>query len=388
VSRNLLAGLLSVVTVAVLAGCGSSNHASTTYSAADLQNPHPIAGNFKPDGTKLNGCNGTTGCVEQAFGNITYHQGSAAAIALVERLVNTDSVVKSDCHRIMHRIGSAALLKYGNVASAFVKGSPFCSSGYYHGLLERAFYGVSSKAGLERVAGRLCGAPAITRTTYLKYQCIHGLGHGLMIDTGYNMPLSLSICHGLQTSWDQTSCTGGVFMENINSSYGFKSPWLRKKDLVYPCDAVKKRDKLYCYLLVTSRILPATGYNWKRTARICAHVEKGWVASCFQSYGRDASGVAREGVVQTASFCRIAGRWQGECLYGAARDMANNYPAGLPRARTLCDDAPSGYQVRCFYGVGTILGSVATTSAQRRTLCREHVDRRFLQACLQGAGVT
>ena len=79
-------------------------------------------------------------------------------------------------------------------------------------------------------------------------------------------------------------------MENINSSYGFKSPWLRKNDLVYPCNWVKEPHKLYCYLMVTSRILQANGYNWRAAARSATRVERGWVATCFQSFGRDASG--------------------------------------------------------------------------------------------------
>ena len=101
-----------------------------------------------------------------------------------------------------------------------------------------------------------------------------------MISTGYDLPFALRVCDKLQTSWDQTSCTGGVYMENVNAangtSIGFKTTWVRPNDLVYPCDApVAKGHRLYCYLMVTSRILPANGYDWQATAKICAHVDEG-----------------------------------------------------------------------------------------------------------------
>ena len=65
------------------------------------------------------------------------------------------------------------------------------------------------------------------------------------------MPRSLKTCDNLQTTFAQTSCTGGVFMENFNSSYGVRSKYLRDKDPIYPCNAVAERHKPYCYQLVT-----------------------------------------------------------------------------------------------------------------------------------------
>ena len=40
-------------------------------------------------------------------------------------------------------MGGAALARFkGDVARAFIDGSPVCASGYYHGVLERGFAGV------------------------------------------------------------------------------------------------------------------------------------------------------------------------------------------------------------------------------------------------------
>ena len=132
-------------------------------------------------------------------------------------------------------IGSAALARFkGNVSQAFTAGTASCNSGYYHGILERALVGVGTKAELVQAVRRLCADPDVRATDFIAYQCVHGLGHGLMIHTGLDLPLSLSICERLPTAWDQTSCDGGVFMENFSSSYGVKSRFLRDNDPSIP----------------------------------------------------------------------------------------------------------------------------------------------------------
>jgi hypothetical protein len=177
-------------------------------------------------------------------------------------------------------------------------------------------------------------------------------------------------------------------MENISSSYGIESRWVRDDDPIYPCNTVTPAHKQYCYLMVTSRILELNNYDWRTTAAECSRVERRWVDVCFQSYGRDASGFSRQNVTRVLSLCRTAGRGQQECLYGAARDMANDYArGGAQRASSLCSRGSRPLRARCFFGIGTILGTFASTSANRASLCR-NVAGTYVRSCLRGAGET
>ncbi len=378
------------VTGVVLASNGGGGPSSQPGQTSSLD-MHPIAGNFKPDGTKLSDCDAQL-CYEQAFGNVAYYKGPKVALALFAHEMAVNRAIEAGCHRIAHKIGSASLVRdHGNIPEAFAAGSSICWSGYYHGILERAFYGISTETGLIKAARRVCASPGLQRDQWLLYQCVHGLGHGLMISTGYDLPFALRVCDKLQTGWDQTSCTGGVYMENVNAangtSIGFKTTWVKPYDLVYPCDAkVTKGHRLYCYLMVTSRILNANGYNWSATATICAHVEKQWVATCFQSYGRDADGTTRQNPARDIVLCKLAGKWQGECIYGAVRDMTSNY-AGGRQASVLCRQVDAGLKGYCYQGIGTILGTLKPDTAGRRAACSAVAPARFLDACLRGAGV-
>jgi hypothetical protein len=355
-------------------------------SSAGSHDPaHPIAGNFKPDDKQIADCDGEFKCLEQAFGNLAYYEGPKPTIRVFDRMMQTDTNVERNCHRIIHNIGSASLARYeGNVAKAFAEGSASCWSGYYHGILERAFVDADPDQ-LGPISRQLCADEGIRATDYLAYQCVHGLGHGLMIYTGYNLPVALGICDQLATDWDQSSCSGGAFMENISSSYGFTSQWLKEDDPVYPCDWVADRHKYYCYLMVTSRILEQNGYNWKSTADTCKTVEKDWIDICFQSFGRDASGVTRQNAGEIVKLCRLGGSWESDCVYGAARDITAN-DAGSRRARLLCERIAAGLRPRCYDGIGTILAGLSANEDEVRAACAE-ATTRYLTACLRGAGL-
>jgi mono/diheme cytochrome c family protein len=345
----------------------------------------PLAGKFKPDDTKLSDCKGDFACMEQAYGNLAYYEGPQVALRQFTAAIAKPGAVEGNCHRIAHAIGAASLARFkGNVGPAFAAGTAVCWSGYYHGVVERALVGVKDK-DLPDAVRKMCEDPDLRNgPTFTLYQCVHGLGHGLMIYTAYDLPRSLKTCDMLRSNWDQTSCTGGVFMENLSSSYGVKSKWLKDSDLLYPCDIVAQRHKIYCYLMVTSRILPAVGYDFAKASKICRKSEKAWIATCFQSLGRDASGQSRQNPDTILTYCKTAGNLMSDCVYGAARDMSSNY-AGGEEASVLCVKAPKSMRARCFEGIGTILGGLYQSAEARRAACAK-ITKQYAAVCSRGAG--
>jgi Cytochrome C oxidase, cbb3-type, subunit III len=340
-----------------------------------------VVGPFRPDSTRLEGCLDSD-CRRQAFGNVAYREGAKPALDLFEEKM-TEQPIEADCHRIAHTIGAASLEYYdGSVAKALANGRSTCWSGYYHGVVERSFVG-TERADLPKRSREICRDPDIRRTSFLAYQCVHGLGHGLMIHTGYDLPGALKVCNQLETGWDHDSCEAGVFMENISSSYGIKSKWLRDDDVIYPCNAIAEKYKLYCYLILTSRVLESNGYDWQKTVATCRRSDRGWVATCFQSLGRDASGNTRQNAPKILEICALAGDMTDECVYGAARDVTSN-DASPRRSKALCESAKQALRAYCFEGIGTILGGMHAYREGRRAACRA-VTTRYFTACARGA---
>jgi mono/diheme cytochrome c family protein len=357
------------------------------FVGAGRSSGKPVAAPFAPDRTRLASCrDGKAECLEQAFGNLTFNDGPKVALARLQAALQSSSAVRADCHRIAHRMGSAALTRFHDrVAPAFIAGSPVCASGYYHGIIERAFLGQPTDR-LGTVARQLCSDPQINVQRFLTYQCLHGLGHGLMIYSGYDLPASLRTCDGLQTGFARVSCSGGVFMENFNSSYGVTSKYLRADDPIYPCNAVADRHKLYCYMLVTANLLRVTGGDLARTADGCLRSEAPWVSTCYESFGRDVSGIAGKSAKRALASCRLARRHEDDCLYGVAREIVNA-DAGGARAGRFCAQTAAPFRDHCYAGVGSVLASIEPTAPRLRGACRA-VSRGYLRACLRGAGLS
>lgn len=343
---------------------------------------------FHPDDTTIESCQRSNKpfCYRQAFGNVSFKEGPEKALQLLATDDRSMPAVHGDCHQISHWVGRAGLAHFKkDAAQALSHGAMTCNSGYYHGVLQAAFGGLP-KGEVQRKSRVLCNTPAVNVDDFLLYQCVHGLGHGLMIYSAYDLPWSLKTCHSLRSDFDRVSCTGGVFMQNLDTTMG-KSKFLKANNPLYPCNIVVKQDKYYCYLMATSRILPMVSYNWVRAAAWCRKAEKGWVSICFQSFGRDASGTSQYRPEQTIRLCDAAGKvGESDCIYGAARDFGNNY-AGDSRSLSICAAAPKKYKARCYEGLGTIIGALHRDEAGRRAGCANGIPKRYERACLQGAAV-
>jgi hypothetical protein len=149
----------------------------------------------------------------------------------------------------------------------------------------------------------------------------------------------------------------------------FRSRFVKKSDLLYPCDTVRRKYKYYCYLQVTEHILYATHYDWKRTAATCAGAPKPWNDICFQSFGRDASGYSDYHAAIANRYCKLAGSHLADCVYGVARDFANNDANG-ERAAGFCRlQATSPMRGYCFYAVGTIMQTFGGTRSSLAAAC-------------------
>lgn len=350
---------------------------------------HPAASLFQADGTQVSQCTDDA-CFRQGFGNVAFREGPKAALDLVEDVYGEGR--SPACHGVVHTIGAAALTRNrGDVGRTFAEGSSICWSGYYHGIIERALLdaGGSTPRALHSVARTICSDALEKMTPWIAYQCLHGLGHGVMIATGIHLQRSLAICKSTETRWERDACKGGVFMENISPSFGV-SRWLRADDLIYPCNAVALEDRARCYQMVTTRVLPAVGNDWDEAATVCAGVEADFVQTCFRSLGRDASSNSGRDVETTIESCAAARLYGGEasCIRAAAQDVTANFTSG-ERARPLCEHVAAELATACFEGIGAVMGRFRKTDAARASDCRAITPEAVLvDACLRGGRAT
>jgi hypothetical protein len=270
-------------------------------------------------------------CFQQHYQGLVHNNGVAAAFADIKDAYNKSDYVKGNCHQLVHVIGRAAGAHFGDAARAFDQGDDFCSSGYYHGVMEA----VIGKIGFQQIRSQLntiCASVSADRKYSLyHYNCVHGLGHGVMAVSSGELFEALGLCDTLADLWERQSCFSGVFMENIvsegNPDHAHHKTYLKDDDLMYPCNAVEHQYKQQCFLMQTSHALQATGNDFDRVFTLCDAVDDEFRPTCYQSLGRDASGNTISDGIRTRDIC-MKGRdfaARSNCIIGAVKDFIYYY---------------------------------------------------------------
>ncbi len=288
-------------------------------------------------------------CYKERYRAFTSVLGVRVAFQSMHHAYDTNSYVRSQCHQLTHVIGNTAAEKAKDISDAFVEGDSLCWSGYYHGVVEE-YARMRGKEGFQKNANTLC-AKIKDKAHYGfdYYNCVHGIGHGVMAITKNQLFEALPLCESLTGDWERRSCYGGVFMENVmTDNRNHYAPYLKPDDLLYPCTAVHTPYKEECYKMQTSYALSKNGYDFAKLFTLCTESDLGYERTCAQSIGRDASGQSVSDQTQTMHWCALAQNdtQQTDCYIGAVKDYVS-YFHGDEKARALCFAIPSRFQAEC-----------------------------------------
>lgn len=278
-----------------------------------------------------------------------------------------------DCHTEAHYTGRAAYDVYGS--EAFKRGDASCHSGYYHGAME----GFLQDRGTDAIAEKINSLCLLFDTSFGVFECLHGVGHGVMVYEDYDMPNALATCKQLATPFDQNSCYGGVFMENIVAGQGngaisgHDTEWISYGDPYYPCNAVDQSQdvQIQCYQMQTSWMLTIKNYDFDAVAKDCLGAPKDMVPVCFLSLGRDAAGFTLRDPAAIKDLCaKVPEEYSGQCVTGATNVIVDFWGAGLTRqASDLCTILGGNDKNTCWGILSGRLLDVFGDPVQRKAIC-------------------
>lgn len=336
-----IAAVMGILLVVVCAGLTAKQH----RDQIQLADAHP---------TFTYQCNGdpeSEGCLEKQYQTYTEQLGVAATFVKLEAAYKTSPVVRNYCHPLAHVIGRTEADMVNNVDIAYAQGNNFCWSGYYHGVMES----IVSRIGVKNLPKHI---PTICDSikkqhpySFAHYNCVHGLGHGIMDVTGDDLPKSLTWCNLLTDNWEEQACYSGVFMENemdeVNTE-DHSTKYFRVGQPMYPCTAVADRYKTQCYLMQTSHVLRTVNDNFAAVFKDCSQIEPVYANDCYQSLGRDASGNSDSTVGPTKVSCMLGQTEdaQANCVIGAVKDFISYYN-GVKQADKLCESLDAPLQPIC-----------------------------------------
>lgn len=270
------------------------------------------------------------------------------------------------CHDPAHKAGRFAYEIFGD--KAFKECSSECHSGCYHGATE-AFFREKGTVDLQNNVATLCNSEL---NLFFSHQCVHGIGHGLMAWTNYEIFEALKDCELLPQRQD--SCWTGVFMENIVGGLAGRDGHFTKYlngDPHYPCSAVPEKYKWACYFLQTSRMVQLFNGDFSRVAQACSAAPKPYQPSCFLSMGRDVGGTHRDEPASAIAQCSFVpvGEMRQACLSGAVQDSFWD-PSGQNNALSFCQQLPNAVEKgSCYRTIFNRAIDVFPSKKERELFC-------------------
>ena len=335
-------------------------------------------------------------------------RGVRTALGTLNVLGTRDAQLRADGHVYAHAIGIAAgRAGRADVGRAFASCTEIFQSGCYHGVIQAYFEDV--RAVDTAAANGLCSSfRSPSADQWLRFQCVHGMGHGLMMVYDHDLPHALAGCDLLGEGWDRESCYGGAFMENVVNAtapqhsahvlhshaaahaHGAAPPFkaLDPSDLQYPCSIVAQRYLVACYNMQTSVMLYFTHGDMAATARSCLGAPQPLRPVCFQGMGREVSAYSHQDHREAIRMCSFASaEYQPWCHIGVVKnfiDLTARPNDGIAYCRSVTGAANLR---KCYEAVGEQIGTLRNNPTEREAACGP-VAAPYRDACRYGARLT
>jgi hypothetical protein len=344
-------------------------------------------------------------CYAQLLSGRLKSGGVADAAATLDALAAANQDVAEHAHEYAHGIGIEAYGRSSDIVATFAECGDNFSSGCRHGVIQAYFEarpGVSA-ADMEGLCRPFKGE---TASRWVLFQCVHGMGHGLTMFHGHDLPKALTDCDLLSDRWDRESCYGGAFMENVINATAPHHPAsqlaaqkhhhaapttfkaMDPADPLYPCSIMADRYLYACYQMQTSVMLFHNRGNIGAAARSCDRAPPKMREVCYQSLGRDITSYTARDPQKTAELCEQASEpYRHACYFGAAKALVD-WTATTDAAFAFCRIVarePGG--PTCYRALGEEIATLVATAPEREGQCIRAQDPAAVEHCRRGAGL-
>ncbi len=344
-------------------------------------------------------------CYSQLLSDHLTRHGVGDAVATLDAIAAADADVAEHAHEYAHGLGIEAYSKSPDIVSTFEACGDGFSSGCRHGVIQ-AYFESRERVTQPEVEALCQPFRSASASRWVLFQCVHGMGHGLTMFRGHDLPQALTDCDLLADGWDRESCYGGAFMENVINvtsphhpatelaAHGhhhmamssFKA--IDPADPLYPCSIVAERYRHACYQMQTSVMLYENHGDIAAAAKSCERAPAPQRPVCFQSLGRDITSYADRDPQKTADLCATArDSYRPSCYFGAVKALVD-WTATTNAAFTFCGivlrepGAPT-----CYRGLGEEIATLLAAAPEKEEQCTRAQAPEAVEACRLGAGL-
>lgn len=260
-------------------------------------------------------------------------------------------------HDYLHFLAIEQYYRNPNLSTLFTQCTPVFFNACYHGvvigLLNTSDFSVESAAFKDKMSTTCNDFQSDDKAGFFE-QCIHGVGHAVMIASNYELSKALTLCDALATQ--KSTCYGGVFMENFpqSSSTDAPSKYLpTSSDAYYPCDKLAAEYQEQCFIFLSIYQNHVGTHDWSETAKFCLGTPEVVRDECFGTIGNSVIPTT-ENIRQLKDVCDVtkdATEDRVYCYLGIVGSFDDKYGGNnsmLGLVVDYCDTLPDAYQKYCY----------------------------------------
>lgn len=257
---------------------------------------------------------------------IVENENPKVALTQLNADIYSTELAQKHCHSLTHAIGHKALAKYESIAESLKYNLDICGGGYVHGIIEEY---LEQNPNTEDFA-TLCADQN-------DGNCLHSIGHGLMLINNYDVDKSVVGCDKLTTLFQKLNCGEGLFMENFDSENvsDANKPFLKNDNPFYPCSVQKDPFADSCYYY-SGRYLFKLNPNPENALSKCLELDK-FAATCVRGM---AAGILRVDLfnpIKMEQYCQSIPKYKNSCLEGAVNYHLLMLDKPMDTQNEMCD---------------------------------------------------
>jgi hypothetical protein len=259
-----------------------------------------------------------------------------------------------------------------------------CGGAVFHGVIQNHL----AFASLQNADPKSVDLQNICNQGYEKYsiekwQCLHGIGHGLATLYNYDVFSAVSRCDEFQPGWEQISCSKGVFMQNAVKYFEDKGGSFDKNDRFYPCDRIEAKYAPACYHYHSTYLGLQNDAMLLATFSDCDRIipEK-FVKYCHYGMGRELADDLKRDFSNAIFLCASNEnvQYHSVCLKGMLMTLVNlneNPQIGFE----FCKSLPEKFKTDCYDGLGKWIIMISDDSQKRSELCSRAENEKYFEIC-------
>jgi len=327
-------------------------------------------------------------CLDSAAQSILKKHSFSNVLTIFEQIESEGLV--SSCHDFMQFLARNQYAISKNLSELFNQCSAACFGACYHGAVEgylNAPYHDYSKLNLLETKKIL-----ISACEPLKYdsrqgffsQCVHGIGHGFMLVSEWDLNASLKLCDLLPTDREQNDCYGGAFMEFFpgSSKSDQSNTFLKSDDPYYPCTELEDRYLPQCYAFLIAQI----SLNQEKPFEYCKAINPKYGPICYSVVGIRYLGFTQEpSGLKDLCDKALAGKPRSLCITGVILSYTDRFGGDPPRLYKMsdfCAIVDDEYKTHCYNKVGLALIDWIEDPEERTRACGFIQDFKNQELCL------